>query len=51
VSARGADSDGAEYARLWAMVNRAYPSYNYHRERAGRHILLMVLEPVSAPAG
>ena len=34
VSARGADSDGAEYARLWAMVNRAYPGYNYHRERA-----------------
>jgi deazaflavin-dependent oxidoreductase (nitroreductase family) len=40
------EADGAEYERLWAMVNAAYPGYAFYRERAGRHIPLMILEPI-----
>ena len=37
---------GAEYERLWTMVSTAYPGYNAYRAWAGRHIPLVVLEPI-----
>jgi hypothetical protein len=43
---RAREADGAEYDRLWAMVSDAYPGYVFYRQRAGRHIPLVVLEPV-----
>jgi deazaflavin-dependent oxidoreductase (nitroreductase family) len=54
VRAREVRHGSLEYERRWAMVNEAYPGYAYYRERSGRHIPIMVLEPmheeVSAPA-
>jgi deazaflavin-dependent oxidoreductase (nitroreductase family) len=38
------EADGTEYDRLWAKVNAAYPGYAFYRDRAGRHIPLVVLE-------
>jgi F420H(2)-dependent quinone reductase len=45
---RAREATGDAYRRLWIMVNAAYPGYAYYRERAGRHIPLMVLEPIPA---
>jgi deazaflavin-dependent oxidoreductase (nitroreductase family) len=37
-----------ERDRLWALADRAYPSYKDYRARAGREIPLVVLEPRGA---
>jgi deazaflavin-dependent oxidoreductase (nitroreductase family) len=54
VRAREARAGSPEYECLWAKVVAAYPGYSYYRERTGRRIPVMVLEPareeVSAPA-
>jgi deazaflavin-dependent oxidoreductase (nitroreductase family) len=36
---------GEEYDRLWKLAVAFYPGYEAYRERAGRHIALMLLEP------
>jgi deazaflavin-dependent oxidoreductase (nitroreductase family) len=46
---RAREADGAEYDRLWRMVNDAYPGYERYRAWAGRHIPLVVLERVNDP--
>jgi deazaflavin-dependent oxidoreductase (nitroreductase family) len=43
VRARPATQD--EEARLWPGLLRAWPSYRRYRERAGRHIPVVLLEP------
>ena len=40
---------GAEYDRLWIMVSGAYPGYNRYVEWTGRHIPVVVLDPIDAP--
>jgi F420H(2)-dependent quinone reductase len=54
VRAREVRAGSPEYERLWAKVTAAYPGYAYYRERSGRRIPIIVLEPanevVSAPA-
>jgi deazaflavin-dependent oxidoreductase (nitroreductase family) len=39
------EASGAEYDRLWRMVNDAYPGYARYRVWAQRPIPLVVLEP------
>jgi deazaflavin-dependent oxidoreductase (nitroreductase family) len=44
------EATGVEHERLWEMVINAYPGYAYYRERIGRHIPIMVLQPAVAPS-
>ncbi len=41
---RAREADGQEYARLWELVNAAYPGYEAYLEWAQRTIPLVVLE-------
>jgi len=42
---RAREATGEEYARLWQLVNAAYPGYEAYRTWARREIPLVVLEP------
>ncbi len=46
VSARARVAEGEERERLWKEMAEIYPPYNEYKERAGRTIPVVVLDPV-----
>lgn len=47
ISVRARRADAEEERRLWPALERYWPSYAAYRERAGREIPVVVLEPRS----
>ncbi len=46
VTARARVAEGEERERLWKEMAEIYPPYNEYKERAGRTIPVVVLDPV-----
>jgi F420H(2)-dependent quinone reductase len=42
---------GPEYDRLWEQAVSRYPGYRRYRRTAGRHIPIVVLEPLQSAGG
>lgn len=49
IAALAREAEGEEYQRLWEFASGRHPLYLEHQEMAGRHIPIMVFEPVSQP--
>jgi deazaflavin-dependent oxidoreductase (nitroreductase family) len=50
VAVQAREASEAECGRLWPLLEASYSHYPAYRERAGRRIPIIVLEPVSPHA-
>lgn len=46
IAARARDAEGDERERIWQALVKVSPDYEQYRERAGRRIPVVVLEPI-----
>lgn len=48
-AARARDATADERPRLWAMMNEAWPDYDYYQKKTRREIPVVVLERLPSP--